>query len=634
MTPVRSLTILAVAALCALMTRTVSAASPSAAAAVSQTAPPDLSGIWMNDNTLDEKLKREGRERARADEFEPPHMEMPLTPEYQAIYQQRQQARRALGEGTQSCKWPGMPGMMTYPYPFEILQAPGRMTLLFEADSQVRRIFFRRKHLDADDLDPSYYGDSIGHWEGAVLVVDTIGFNTDTEVRGMPHSDQMHITERIRFIKRDTIEDALTIVDPKAFTRPITQKIVYSRRPDWRIREYSCEENNRDAPGANGQRSSGVVASSAGHWVTSWAATLQRQRTGAPAINNQTIRQSVVLSAGGSRIRVRFSNEFGTQNLRIGGASVRLGPAGPTQALTFGAAHGALVPAGAPLLSDPLDLPSEALQTLEISLFLPDATSAETYERLAKPAGATISPPGDFTATADMPRESDTYRSFLSSVEVQPSKPVPGLVVFSDTKSAGPGTWPEFLVAATRGQIAVANRSQFAGSLTLGQPGESGLARFDRDVASVEGADKVLIFMGNNDLIQPGAVGSDGRVMVDASLALSTDQLIDALRQVARRTRARGLKAIGVTWLPYEGVTIPGYATPEKLAKRDAINAWIRSSTDFDQIIDLDAALRDPEHPARLASAYDSGNHFTPSEAGYRKMADVVRAALGMKTGE
>jgi hypothetical protein len=117
--------------------------------------------------------------------------------------------------------------------------------------------------------------------------------------------------------------------------------------------------------------------------------------------------------------------------------------------------------------------------------------------------------------------------------------------------------------------------------------------------------------------------------MVDASLALSTDQLIDALRQVARRTRARGLKAIGVTWLPYEGVTIPGYATPEKLAKRDAINAWIRTSTDFDQVIDLDAALRDPEHPARLAADYDSGNHFTPSEAGYRKMADVVRTALG-----
>jgi lysophospholipase L1-like esterase len=629
MTPVRALTIISIAVLGASLTHAVNAASAGAPAAATASGPPDLSGIWMNDNTLDEKLKREGRERAKADEFEPPHMEMPLTPEYQTIFQQHQQARRALGEGAQSCKWPGMPGMMTYPYPFEILQTAGRITLIFEADSQVRRIFFRRKHLDPDDLDPSYYGDSIGHWEGAVLVVDTIGFNTDTEVRGMPHSDQMHITERIRFTKRDAIEDALTIMDPKAFTRPITQKVVYSRRPDWRIREYSCDENNRDAPGTNGQRTSGVVASSADHWVTSWSATLQRQRTGAPTINNQTIRQSVILSAGGSRIRVRFSNEFGTQNLRVGGASVRVGSTGPTQALTFGGARGALVPAGAPLLSDPLDLPSEAMQTLEISLFLPEANAAETYERLAKPAGATISTPGDFTATAEMPRATETYRSFLSTVEVLPSKPVHGLVVFSDTKSAGPGTWPEFLVAATHGEIAVANRSQWAGSLTLGQPGESGLARFDRDVLSIEGADRVLIFMGNNDLIQPGAVGSDGRVMVDASLALSTDQLIDALRQIAQRTRARGLKAIGVTWLPYEGVTIPGYATPEKLAKRDAINAWIRSSADFDQVIDLDAALRDPDHPTRLAAAYDSGNHFTPSEAGYRKMADVVRSALG-----
>jgi hypothetical protein len=219
----------------------------------------DLTGVWMNDNTLDETLKREGRHRATAADFERPRSTIQLTPEYQAILDEKRRAKAARAVGAEACKWPGLTGMMTYPYPFEILQTPGRITLLFEAESQVRRIFLRNKHLDPDDLDPSYYGDSIGRWEGDVLLVDTIGFNTDTEVQGMPHSEDMHITERIHFIKPNTIEDELTVIDPKAFVKPFVEKLVYSRRPGWRIREYSCEENNRDAPDAGGKRSQGAV---------------------------------------------------------------------------------------------------------------------------------------------------------------------------------------------------------------------------------------------------------------------------------------------------------------------------------------------------------------------------------------
>jgi hypothetical protein len=150
---------------------------------------------------------------------------------------------------------------MTYPYPLEILHTPGRITMIFEAESQVRRIFLDRgTHLPEEELDPSYNGDSIGRWEGDTLVVDTIGFNADTTVgRGLPHSEKMRITERIRYIDADTIEDRMTIVDPEAFTRPIEQTIVYSKRPGWRIREYSCQENNRDAPDASGSRAGGVV---------------------------------------------------------------------------------------------------------------------------------------------------------------------------------------------------------------------------------------------------------------------------------------------------------------------------------------------------------------------------------------
>jgi hypothetical protein len=241
------------------------AISHAAAPTTRQATPFDLSGVWMNDNTLDERMKREGRKRQTEEELRGPTTttapaEPPLTPKYQQIYQQMRAESERLAEGTQTCEWPGMPTIMTYPYPFEILDTPGRLTFLFEVESQVRRVFLDRKtHLDPDDLDPSYNGDSIGHWEGMTLVIDTIGFNTYRPVRGLPHSQQMRIVERITPIDKDTITDEITITDPEAFTRPMVINVQYSRRPDWRIREYSCAENNRDAPDASGQRSGAIV---------------------------------------------------------------------------------------------------------------------------------------------------------------------------------------------------------------------------------------------------------------------------------------------------------------------------------------------------------------------------------------
>lgn len=226
--------------------------------------PRDFSGIWMNDNTLDERLKREGKKRLAPGEAEMPPGPVgapPLTPEYTKVWEEENARRAKLAEGAEACQWPGMPRIMTYPYPLEILHTPGRVTMIFEAESQVRRIFLdRTEHLPEDELDPSYNGDSIGHWDGDTLVVETIGFNTETTFgRGWPHSEKMKITERIRYVDADTIHDEMTIEDPLALTRPVKQTVVYSKRPDWRIREYSCQENNRDAPDAYGQRSGGVV---------------------------------------------------------------------------------------------------------------------------------------------------------------------------------------------------------------------------------------------------------------------------------------------------------------------------------------------------------------------------------------
>lgn len=224
--------------------------------------PRDFSGVWMNDNSLDERLKREGLRRLDPNAPPPqPPPPPPLTPAYQAVRERLLAQRAQWEEGAEPCGWPGTVRLMGYPYPFEILHTTGRVTIIFETESQVRRVFLdRAEHLPFDELDPSYNGDSIGHWDGDVLVVDTVGFNTLTELGGqVPHSEQLHLVERFRYIDGDTIQLDMTITDPLALTVPIERRFIYSKRPDWRIREYSCLENNRDAPGADGLRAGGVV---------------------------------------------------------------------------------------------------------------------------------------------------------------------------------------------------------------------------------------------------------------------------------------------------------------------------------------------------------------------------------------
>ena len=224
--------------------------------------PRDFSGVWMNDNTYDETLKRLGLNRLPAGEtFRPERPTPVLTPDYARLYAEMQAAKAGLEVGVQACGWPGLMKVMTYPYPLEILHSSGRITMIFEAESQVRRLFLDRdEHLPFDELDPSYNGDSIARWEGDTLVVDTVGLNDLSYLPGdRPHSDQMHVMERFRYIDGDTMEVLMTVTDPLALAEPFEQTIIYSRRPDWRIREYSCMENNRDAPDSNGERAGGII---------------------------------------------------------------------------------------------------------------------------------------------------------------------------------------------------------------------------------------------------------------------------------------------------------------------------------------------------------------------------------------
>lgn len=156
------------------------------------------------------------------------------------------------------CTPPGMPGIMgVFQYPMEFLFTPGRVTIHQEAWMQWRNIWTDgRKHPDAEDLDPTFYGDSIGRWEGGTLVIDTIGVKTATQLSmGMEHSDKMHIVERIHLAKNDanTLLDEMTVEDPIALEKPWHTTYSYRRSRDMNLLEFICAENDRNPVNAEGQ---------------------------------------------------------------------------------------------------------------------------------------------------------------------------------------------------------------------------------------------------------------------------------------------------------------------------------------------------------------------------------------------
>ena len=188
-----------------------------------------------------------------------PTLSAPLTPEYKAIFDQRLKDAaegKPTGDITASCLPPGMPRVMTMTYPMEIMQNETQLNIFAEWDEQTRRIFVDgRPHPSPDDLDQTFNGHSIGHWEGDVLVADTVGLrgDTDLEASGLPHSDALRIAERIWLADDNTLKDQITLTDPKAFTHPYTVTKTYVRmKPDKGLLPYVCEENNRNPIGQNG----------------------------------------------------------------------------------------------------------------------------------------------------------------------------------------------------------------------------------------------------------------------------------------------------------------------------------------------------------------------------------------------
>jgi hypothetical protein len=230
---------------------TLAMASPGACAAAAPRRGPDLTGVWRMVRPAETTDPRE---------LTPPIPPPSLTPAYAEAFRVQQAARRAAeAEGRpfardrDVCIPDGMPKMMTTDAPLEILQTAGQVTVITEFLSQTRRIRLNEPHLPADRREAGFFGESVGRWQGDVLLVDTIGFKDRTRLFDeAPHSPGLHIVERFRLIRPDLLEDEMTLTDPEVLKTPWVVRRLFKRRPDLRIGESVCPENNlnyRDADG-------------------------------------------------------------------------------------------------------------------------------------------------------------------------------------------------------------------------------------------------------------------------------------------------------------------------------------------------------------------------------------------------
>jgi lysophospholipase L1-like esterase len=381
-----------------------------------------------------------------------------------------------------------------------------------------------------------------------------------------------------------------------------------------------------------------------GHWVRSWAAAPQKADQDLPGIAGATLRQEVRVSCGGSRVRVRFTNEFGRTGVRIGAA--RVGIAGPDgtilpasgRSLTFAGTPSAFVPAGAPAISDPADLVVPALATLVVSVYLPGRVNDVTGHNLVAGPGWII--PGDQTAAAGLPSAAEPLdgRALLSGVETLVPEPAVGIVAIGSSVTDGAGAtnaagggWPEQLAArfaASDRPVAVANQGISGNRLLNDGFGASILARFDRDALASPGVTHLVLLGGTNDIaysIAPGDVDPELAGIMTTDAPVGTADLIAAYQQITERAHAHGAAVSGATLTPYGG---SGSSTPDGEAARQQVNDWIRGSRAFDALLDFNAVWRDPQDPARIAAGFDLGDHMHGNDAGYKALADSIDLAL------
>ena len=348
------------------------------------------------------------------------------------------------------------------------------------------------------------------------------------------------------------------------------------------------------------------------------------------ALSAGTVRMIVRASAGGRQVRIELANIHGAAPVNIAASHIARSAAAASivaqsdRVLTFGGRQEVTIPPGATVTSDAAELAVGPGEKLTVSLFLPGTTPTATVHALGLHTTYVIA--GNATAAQNPHAESENRSYFwLSAVDVL----APGaatVAAFGDSITDGFGTtpdqdraWPALLHTRLRAgpgtaTTGVVNLGISGNRVLHDTAGASALARFDRDVLALEGIKWVVLLEGINDISYSAIPG------FPASERVGAQDLIAAYRMLIAKAHLHGLKMIGATILPYQGVWT---YTDDGEAVRERVNEWIRSSGEFDALVDFDKVTRDPENPKRLRSAFDSGDHVHPNDAGNQAMANA-----------
>lgn len=378
-----------------------------------------------------------------------------------------------------------------------------------------------------------------------------------------------------------------------------------------------------------------ALAQASERWIGSWGAS-PTDLAGAVAnpaafpIRDTTIRTHVRLSAGGSAIRLRLSNELGSAPLRLGSVRVALSRngkiiPGSDRPVTFGGSATTVIAAGAALVSDAVPLPVEGLAELAISIYVPGPVPHVTAHGFGhnwtwmSGKNETEKP----ELTTPLP---GAVRYIVSGVEVASASPRAGtIVVLGDSITDGAAStfnanrrWPDILAerlqAAGMTGVGLVNEGIGGNRLLSNGAGISAAGRLDRDLFSQPNVRALILFVGINDLGMPVSARQE---------IPSRDDMISAYTQIAERAHAKGIRVFAVTLLPY-GKAGPNYYSAEGDKIREQVNAWIRTTPLFDGVIDLDRIAADPANPSELAPLFDSGDGVHPSDAGYKALAGAI----------